>query len=99
VFFPLYLCCFVEGFSGGNTAHVGIMPTQAVPPKSSLELFFFFFFFFMVTGTLFGEKKKKRILVVFLVFYDVGWHVLWLSALSVAVGVWWPEKLKRPSEK
>jgi drug/metabolite transporter (DMT)-like permease len=59
VFFPLYLCCFVEGFSGGNTAHVGIMPTQAVPSKSSLELFFFFFFF-MVTGTLFGEKKKKK---------------------------------------
>jgi hypothetical protein len=87
------LCCFVEGFSGGSTTHVGIMPTRgvpstttrAVPSKSSLEQFFFSLFH-GDRNTLPVRKKNGCVLV----FCDVGQPDLWLPALSVMVDVRWP---------
>ena len=70
MFFLLCLCCFVEGFSGGSTTHVGIIPTRAVPLKSSLDQFFFLFHGDWKTLPVRKKKKKKekkkgKILVVF----------------------------------
>ena len=95
MFFLLYLCCFVEGFSGGSIAHVGIMPTWAVPSKSSLEQFFFLFH--GDRNTLLVRKKKW-----FWLCFTVLWCWLACSIVAGVVCSGWcivATEVQRPSEE